>query len=157
MMHIRQASSQDAGTLAEFNSAIAFETEQLKLRPEVIRAGVEALLARPEYGFYLVAEVDDQIVASLMVTNEWSDWRNGMFWWIQSVYVRPAYRRRGIYRALYQHVKSLAEKADVCGFRLYVERENEIAQQTYASLGMAKTPYRIFEELGADVDFAEPE
>ena len=89
-----------------------------------------------------------------MLTNEWSDWRNGLFWWIQSVYVQPNHRRRAVYRTMYQHVKQLAAQDDsVCGFRLYVEHENAQAQETYAALGMQKTPYRLFEELKPGIRF----
>ena len=147
-MIIRQALAQDAAELAEFNTNMARETEGIELIPDVIRAGVETMIANPDWGFYLVVELDNGIQASLMITTEWSDWRNGMFWWIQSVYVRPEYRRQGLYRELYARVKELAEQDPrVCGFRLYVERENTGAQRTYAALGMRETPYRLFEEL----------
>ena len=147
-MIIRKALAQDAAELADFNIRMARETESTELIPEVIRAGVETMIANPAWGFYLVVELDNGIQASLMITTEWSDWRNGMFWWIQSVYVRPEYRRQGLYRELYARVKELAEQEpEVCGFRLYVERTNVTAQQAYAALGMRETPYRLFEEL----------
>ncbi|WP_204137054.1 GNAT family N-acetyltransferase [Halomicronema sp. CCY15110] len=147
-VHIRKAEPRDAGAIAAFNQAMARETEGKALVPEVITAGVNALIQNPSLGFYLVAETDSQLVASLMVTMEWSDWRNGLFWWIQSVFVAPEYRRQGIYRQLYACVKDLAEQEpNVCGFRLYVERDNIRAQQTYAALGMTETPYRIFEAM----------
>ncbi len=147
-MIIRQALSQDAAELTEFNINMARETEGMELIPEVIGAGVETMINNPQMGFYLVVELDNGIQASLMVTTEWSDWRNGMFWWIQSVYVRPEYRRQGLYRELYARVKELAEqKPSVCGFRLYVERDNTTAQNSYASLGMSETEYKLFEEL----------
>lgn len=153
-MIIRQALAQDAAELAEFNIRMARETEGVELIPQVIRAGVDALIANPQRGFYLVVELDNGIQASLMVTNEWSDWRNGNFWWIQSVYVRPEYRRQGLYRELYERVKELAEQDEsVCGFRLYVERDNRSAQQTYAALGMQETDYKIFEELRKGLEF----
>ena len=127
---------------------MARETEGVELIPEVIGAGVKAMIENPQMGFYLVVELDNGIQASLMVTTEWSDWRNGMFWWIQSVYVRPEYRRQGLYRELYERVKELAEQESfVCGFRLYVENWNTVAQKTYASLGMTETVYNMFEEL----------
>jgi ribosomal protein S18 acetylase RimI-like enzyme len=126
----------------------------MELKPEVIGAGVRTMIDNPQMGFYLVVELDNGIQASLMVTTEWSDWRNGLFWWIQSVYVRPQYRRQGLYRELYARVKELAEQEPaVCGFRLYVERENDAAQQTYRSLGMTETEYRIFEELTPGLEF----
>ena len=128
---------------------MAQETEEKTLLPAVILAGVKALLANPAYGFYLVAEMDEKVVACLMITTEWSDWRNGVFWWIQSVFVIPDYRRQGIYRRMYERVKDLAsQEPNVCGFRLYVERDNMRAQSTYRSLGMVETPYRMFEETG---------
>ena len=149
---IRQAEARDADTLAAFNSAMAFETEGKRLRDAVVGAGVRRLLADAQLGFYLVAEAEGATVASLMVTTEWSDWRNGRFWWIQSVYVRPEWRRRGVFSALYAHVlRAAAEQPDVCGLRLYVERENHAAQATYRSLGMEETDYLLFEQLKAGV------
>jgi GNAT superfamily N-acetyltransferase len=153
-MIIRQALSQDAAELAEFNINMARETERIELIPEVISAGVKGMIDNPERGFYLVVELDNGIQASLMVTTEWSDWRNGVFWWIQSVYVRPAYRRQGLYRELYERVKELAEQeAAVCGFRLYVEHWNTVAQKSYASLGMTETVYKMFEELKQGLEY----
>lgn len=153
-MIIRQALLQDAAELAEFNINMARETEAIELIPEVIGAGVEAMIENPQMGFYLVVELDNGIQASLMVTNEWSDWRNGMFWWIQSVYVRPEYRGQGLYRVLYQRVKELAaQESSVCGFRLYVERNNSVAQKTYESLGMSETDYKIYEELNEGLEY----
>ena len=105
-------------------------------------------------GFYLVVEDQGDIAASLMVTTEWSDWRNGLFWWIQSVYVRPENRRQGLYRKLYKSVKALAEsETNVCGFRLYVEYYNTNAQSTYRALGMEETVYKVFEELKSDTRY----
>jgi GNAT superfamily N-acetyltransferase len=153
-MIIRQAMPQDAAELAEFNMGIAHETESYELIPDVIRAGVETMIANPEKGFYLVVELDNGIQASLMVTYEWSDWRNGTFWWIQSVYVRPEYRGQGLYGTLYERVKELAEQDEsVCGFRLYVERNNAVAQKTYAKLGMQETEYLIYEELVEGLEY----
>ena len=153
-MIIRTALSQDAAELTEFNIHMAHETEGVELIPEVIGAGVKAMIENPQMGFYLVVELDNGIQASLMVTTEWSDWRNGMFWWIQSVYVRPEYRRQGLYRELYERVKELAEQeSSVCGFRLYVEHWNTVAQKAYASLGMTETAYKMFEELKPDREY----
>ena len=153
-MIIRTALSQDAAELTEFNISMARETEGVELIPEVIGAGVKTMIENPQMGFYLVVELDNGIQASLMVTTEWSDWRNGMFWWIQSVYVRPEYRRQGLYRELYERVKELAEQeSSVCGFRLYVEHWNTVAQQTYASLGMTETGYKMFEELKPGLEY----
>lgn len=152
-MIFRVAAAHDAAVLAEFNAAMALETEGKRLLPEVVGAGVRSLLANPESGFYMVAE-QDGVVGALMITKEWSDWRNGSFWWIQSVYVRPAWRRQGVYRRLYRHVQELAAKDPaVCGFRLYVERANRQAQTTYRALGMSETRYLVFEELKPGVRF----
>ncbi|HWV89013.1 MAG TPA: GNAT family N-acetyltransferase [Burkholderiales bacterium] len=152
-MRIRLATPADAGPLIEFNAAMALETEGKELLTDVIGAGVRSLLGNPAAGFYLLAE-QDSAVGSLMITKEWSDWRNGTFWWIQSVYVRPQFRRQGVYKNLYRHVQELASKDPaVCGFRLYVERENERAQATYSALGMKQTRYLVFEELKPGVRF----
>ncbi|WP_082151704.1 GNAT family N-acetyltransferase [Caenimonas sp. SL110] len=134
---------------------MALETEHKVLMPEVIGAGVRRLIENPAMGFYIVAQDESgEVVAGLMITNEWSDWRNGIFWWIQSVYVVKDWRRQGVYRRLYEYVRDLA-KADaaVCGFRLYVEKDNDIAQQTYAALGMTPTDYLIYEELKVGVEY----
>jgi ribosomal protein S18 acetylase RimI-like enzyme len=153
-MRIRLATQADAAVLAEFNAAMALETERKELLPDVVGSGVRSLLAHPAGGFYVLAEEGDSVIGSLMITKEWSDWRNGSFWWIQSVYVRPEWRRKGVYRALYRHVQNLAAKdPKVCGFRLYVERENARAQETYRALGMKQTHYLVFEELKPGVRF----
>lgn len=145
---VRMASEEDAPQLVDFNCAMALETEDLELDPEVVGAGVRALFEHPERGFYVVADAGGELTGSLMITTEWSDWRDGMFWWIQSVYVQPAHRRRGVYRSLYEFVHSRSrDNAEVCGFRLYVERDNRRAQDTYASLGMTRTPYLVYESL----------
>ena len=145
-IQIREALESDAGQIAEFNSRLAAETEGMQLLPGVVVPGVEAMLADPSKGRYWVAESGGRIVGQIMVTYEWSDWRNGMIWWIQSVYVHGEYRRSGVFSALYRHVETLARKdPGVCGIRLYVERENSRARQTYASLGMARTDYRIMQ------------
>jgi ribosomal protein S18 acetylase RimI-like enzyme len=155
---IRKALAIDASAIAECNMAMAQETEGKELLPRVIYAGVASLIANPERGFYLVCEGDTytgtELMGSLMVTTEWSDWRNGHFWWIQSVYVTPNHRQKGVYRAMYAYLKELAKSdANVCGFRLYVEQENATAQRTYQSLGMARTDYLMFEELKEGVEF----
>ncbi len=153
-MIIRQALKHDIEELAQFNINMARETEGLELIPEVIKAGVRGMIENPQMGYYLVIELDNQIQASLMVTHEWSDWRNGIFWWIQSVYVREGYRGQGLYRALYERVRELAEQQSaVCGFRLYVERNNLVAQKTYEALGMQQTDYKIYEQLSEDLEY----
>ena len=153
-IQIRQAVPADADHIAQFNINMARETESMDLDPEVIAAGVKAMLDNPGMGYYLVAESAGRIVGSLMVTTEWSDWRNGVFWWIQSVYVIADYRRRGVYNKLYARVKELGQEAgNVCGFRLYVEKENKVAQSTYRRLGMERTCYDMYEELTAGWQF----
>ena len=151
---LRKAQARDAASIAAFNTAMAHETEGKALLPERIDAGVRRLVADPSLGFYLVAEEAGRVVGCLLVTNEWSDWRCGLFWWIQSVYVAPDFRRRGVYRAMYDHIRALAA-ADpgICGFRLYVEKDNTRAQQTYRSLGMQATDYLLFEELKPGVRY----
>ena len=155
-MNLRRATIADSQSLADFNRKMAWETEGIKLKPEVILQGVENMINTPSMGFYLVIEVDGELQASLMITTEWSDWRNGLFWWIQSVYVTPDYRRKGLYRAMYDKVRELAgNEPNVCGFRLYVERENIPAQKTYQSLGMEETEYHLYEELKPGLQFLE--
>lgn len=146
-MNIRLARLEDSSAMVEFNQAMAEETEGKTLDRDVLTSGVEAVFSHEDRGFYVVAELDGRIVAGLMVTYEWSDWRDGWFWWIQSVYVLPYYRGRGIYGMLYDFVKDLAgERGGVCGFRLYVEKENVRAQKVYENLGMEETYYLMYEE-----------
>lgn len=146
MVIIRPATEEDAPAIAEFNRAMALETENLELDRERVLRGVRALLADSAKGFYIVAETAGRVVGQTMVTYEWSDWRNGTFWWIQSVYVAPEHRGSGIFRLLYQHLRELGEAdSEVCGLRLYVEHENERAQRIYAGLGMSPTHYRMME------------
>jgi len=143
---IRKGIARDTNTLVAFNQAMALETENKQLDATILHAGVSRLLDTPAMGFYLLAEISGEIAGSLMVTEEWSDWRAKRFWWIQSVYIAPAFRRRGIYSRLYAEVKALAhEQGDVCGIRLYVEKENHTAQKTYAALGMAESHYLMYE------------
>lgn len=146
-MKIRQAELADLSALVDFNQAMAMETENKHLSTEILTSGVKRLLEDSNKGFYLVAQQQDkQIAGSLMVTFEWSDWRNSQFWWIQSVYVRPQNRRTGVYAALYEEVKNLAaQKGGVCGFRLYVEKDNLVAQSTYEKLGMHSSHYYMYE------------
>ena len=144
---IRRGDMDDLDDLVRFQVAMAAESEDKGLNTDTLRSGITHLISRPLEGFYLVAESQGKAAGSLMVTFEWSDWRNGRFWWIQSVYVDPAYRRRGIYSALHQHVRDAAiAHPESCGLRLYVEKENAGAQATYLALDMTETHYRLFEE-----------
>lgn len=150
---IRQATPADADFIAAGNAAMALETENKTLAPEVLLPGVEAVLADATKGIYWIAEVDGSPAGQLMITWEWSDWRNAMMWWIQSVFIVREFRRQGVYSALYEHIKALAsEDADCGGIRLYVETENTRAQKTYAALGMRQPGYLVMEE-----DLRQPE
>jgi GNAT superfamily N-acetyltransferase len=144
---IRTAGPGDLGSLVEFNVAMAAETEDRTLPSERVRAGIARLLDDPGLGRYLIAEAPDASIAgALAITYEWSDWRNGLFWWIQSVYVRPAWRRRGVYAALHRQVEDEARAdPECCGLRLYVERDNAPAMATYRAMGMDETDYRLYE------------
>ncbi len=146
MSLIRPATPADAPVIARFNLALAHETEHRELEPARLLAGVQALLADPARGFYVLAEVDGVVAGQTMVTREWSDWRNGHFWWIQSVYVRQEFRGRGLFRELFEHIKEAARgEGDVCGLRLYVEQGNVIAQTVYEHLGMGRACYQLME------------
>jgi ribosomal protein S18 acetylase RimI-like enzyme len=148
---VRPAGPGDLEVLVGFAAAMARETEDKELDGPTLRAGVAALLADPARGRTYVVESGGAVVAALMLTFEWSDWRNGFWWWIQSVYVAPAARRRGHYRRLHEHVRALAAKEpDVCGLRLYVETDNTGAQATYRAMGMHEAPYRIYEQPTRD-------
>lgn len=143
---IRDATANDAATIARFNAAMALETERRTLDLSVLESGVSALLADRSKGRYWVADVDDEIAGQIMVTYEWSDWRNGMIWWMQSVFIPEPFRRRGIFTALYRHVEQLARQTpECCGMRLYVEQKNSRAQRTYEALGMVKPGYDVME------------
>ena len=147
-MNIRLAEKKDAPALIEFNQAMALETEGKQLDSRVLQSGVEAIFEDSKKGFYVVAELENEIIGGLMVTFEWSDWRNNWFWWIQSVYILPDARGRGIYRLLYEFVKAkAAAEKNVCGFRLYVEKENTRAQKVYEKLGMSESYYLMYEEI----------
>ncbi len=139
---IRPAAPADHATVVAFNAALALETEGKRLDPATLSAGVAAALGDPAKGYYTIAEDDGGVVGQCLVTLEWSDWRNGWFWWIQSVYVLPTSRRGGVFRDLYRHLEAAAAaRPDVIGIRLYVERDNARAQAAYVSLGMVEEPY----------------
>lgn len=144
-LQIRPARPADAPTLTAFNAAMAIETENLALDPDTLSAGVRALLTDPSKGQYFVAELDSHIIGQLMITHEWSDWRNGDIWWIQSVYVHPDHRRHGVFRALYRHVEQAARAAGAVMLRLYVHEHNRTGQGTYHGLGMNMSHYRVME------------
>jgi GNAT superfamily N-acetyltransferase len=143
---LRSATPADAAVIVEYNRRLAEETEGKRLDPRVLAAGVAAGLADPEKALYFLAEEDGAVLGQMMITREWSDWRNGWMWWIQSVYIRADARRRGVFRTLYQYVADLARsRPDVIGLRLYVKQHNHTAQQTYTRLGMERTGYLVFE------------
>ena len=145
-VQVRRATLDDLKTLVEFNAAMAQETEGKTLELERLQAGVAALLDDYGRGFYYVAEDLGRVVGQLLITTEWSDWRNAYFWWIQSVYVVPEFRRRGVFRKLHNQVMVESRvQGDVCGLRLYVDRDNSVAQGVYASLGMYHTHYYLWE------------
>ncbi len=147
-MTVRKAIASDAPVIAEFQQAMAFETEALQLDPIILKAGVEAVFNDPTKGNYYVAEADGQVIASLLTTFEWSDWRNGTVLWIQSVYVRPQFRKQGVFAALYQHIRQMVETDDsLKGIRLYAEQTNNNAHRVYERMGMSAEHYQLFEWL----------
>jgi ribosomal protein S18 acetylase RimI-like enzyme len=146
--HIVPASESDAEIIIDFNQLMAVETEDRRLPDDIIGPGVRSILSDSQKGLYLLAKDNNgNIVGQLMVTYEWSDWRNGTFWWIQSVYVAPSARRQGIYRRLHEEVRNIARATgQACGIRLYVEKENVGAQKTYEDIGMKHSHYLMYEE-----------
>jgi GNAT superfamily N-acetyltransferase len=143
---VRPATLEDVEFLVSGNARMALETETRILDAHTLRAGVCAIFDDPARGFYLIAEIDGQPAGQMMITYEWSDWRNGAFWWIQSVYTLPELRGCGVFKALYAHVDSVArQRADVCGLRLYVGVHNQRAQAAYLRCGMNEAIYRMFE------------
>ena len=149
-LNIRRAKLEDAATIASFSAAMALETEGMRLDLERLHKGTIALLESTDRGFYLVAELeqadDRQLLGQLLITYEWSDWRNGTFWWIQSVYVAPAWRCRNVFRGMYESVMASAKTSpNICGIRLYVEENNSVAQAVYRKVGLTPSSYAIFE------------
>jgi GNAT superfamily N-acetyltransferase len=158
-VQVRLAGPEHINILVDFNLAMALETEKLELDAGVVRSGVDAVLAGKDLGFYVVAEYTGRPVGGLLITYEWSDWRNGYFWWIQSVYVSPTHRKLGVYRAMHRYVTLEARRrGGVCGLRLYVDKDNEVAQQVYASMRMRQAHYDMFElEFDQSAERQRPE
>lgn len=147
---IRPGTRRDASTIARFNVLMARETESIDLDPPTVERGVNALFDDASRGSYFVAERSGRVVGCLMITHEWSDWRNGDMWWIQSVYVEPEHRGAGVFKALFEHVRHLAEQSGVRAIRLYVEKHNQKAKAVYGKLGMSLTEYDVMHvDLGS--------
>jgi len=144
---VRAARAGDLEALVAGNIALAEESEGVRLNPDTLRLGILALLESRAPGRYWVAEADGRVVGQTLITFEWSDWRNRMVWWIQSVYVEPAARRHSVFRTLYETIRSEARTAGAGGLRLYVDTRNTRAQAVYTSLGMNGDHYRVFEEM----------
>ena len=143
---IREATLEDTESIIRFQEGMALETEGKVLDEALLRDGITAIFDSTQKGFYIVAEVGSVVVGSLLITYEWSDWRNATFWWIQSVFVDANWRRKGVYRSMYDYVVNVAKsRKDICGIRLYVERTNTIAQETYKDLGMTHSHYDLYE------------
>lgn len=147
MITIRKAKHSDALTITDFQQKMAWETEHMTLVPEIISKGVNGVFEDSSLGQYYVAESDGLIVASLLITYEWSDWRNSNVWWFQSVYVMAEYRRTGVFRKMYSFIKDEADKNKGAGLRLYVESNNVRARKTYEALGMRSEHYTMYEWL----------
>ena len=151
--HLRAAQVTDIERIADFNAAMALETEHKVLDMAILRDGVAAVFAEPAHGFYRVVEVDGEVVAACLITYEWSDWRNGRWWWLQSVYVQPEFRGRGVFSALYRQLRAeAANTSGICGLRLYVEADNARARGVYVALGMHEEPYRMLQDSFSVVD-----
>ncbi len=145
---IRLGLQGDEDALVEMNSLLAWETEQKRLNQDVLRAGVHEALRIPSLARYFVACVEDRVIGQLMHTWEWSDWRNGYIWWLQSVYVRQEYRQQGVFRSLFDAVLHEAQSdPQVVGIRLYVEHANQTAQGVYQRLGLMPAGYQVLERI----------
>jgi len=145
MISIRKATREDAETIIYFQINMAWETEAMKLVPEIVTKGVQSVFEDPSRGQYYIAEDKGRRIASLLITYEWSDWRNCNVWWLQSVYVVPEFRRKGVFKKMYSYIRHLAEEQDIAGLRLYVETRNSTAQKTYEALGMSSGHYSFYE------------
>ena len=143
---VREAKKSDACKIVEFQMAMALETESLELEKNVLTLGVNAVLEDPSKARYFIAEEGGNSIGMLMITLEWSDWRNGWVWWIQSVYTDPKYRGKGVYKLLYQYIKTHVQRSDnIRGIRLYVDKTNVTAQKVYKALGMNGDHYSTYE------------
>jgi GNAT superfamily N-acetyltransferase len=146
-IHVRRATVADAAVVAQFNVALALETENHVLEPATIAAGVRAALTDENRALYFVAEIGGRVVGQTLVTFEWSDWRNGFMWWFGSVYVHPDFRARGVFRAIHDRIEREARAAGSVGLRLYVWNENARAQTTYGKLGWVDGNYKVMERM----------
>ena len=145
---IRYANTEDIETIAGFQSAMALETENMTLAPETVQRGVKSVFEDPSKGFYLVSEEEHEVIACLMITLEWSDWRAQTIWWIQSLYVKPEWRQKGVYKNMYRHLNEIVHTDNsIGGIRLYVDKSNIRAQKVYEALGMDGEHYRFYEEM----------
>ncbi len=152
--HIRLAEPRDLESLVTYNMALASETEGRQLERSLLRSGVESILADATKGFYVVMEhrPTGEMIGQVLITFEWSDWRNAVFWWLQSVYVHKEWRRQGVFKSLYDYVLAEGKRqGHVAGIRLYVEQDNTVAQEVYANAGLSTAPYKVFE-----IDFILP-
>ena len=146
-MKVSKAQKSDIPEIIQFNINMAMETENKKLDKQTVTKGVHEVFNSPSLGYYIIVKDLSGILGCLMITYEWSDWRNGLFWWIQSVYVKKEYRRKGVFRKMYKfiHEKAISDKK-CTGIRLYVENNNSVAQNVYNNLGMVETHYKLFEK-----------
>jgi GNAT superfamily N-acetyltransferase len=145
MITVRKAVPEDSRFIVDFQLKMALETENMLLDPDVVTKGVNAVFDDPGKGRYYVAESGGEVISSLLITYEWSDWRNCNVWWFQSVYVTPGFRRQGIFRKMYGFIRQIAEEQDIAGLRLYVETRNKSARMTYEALGMSSEHYSFYE------------
>ena len=145
-VNLRTADVHDIDNIAQFNSDMALETEGINLNQKDLRLGVAAVISDSNLGFYMISEHDGIMIGQILITKEWSDWRNGSFWWIQSVFVETKYRRMGVYTEMYNMILEMAKNArNVCGLRVYVDRNNVLAMQVYSQLGMVHSHYDLYE------------
>ena len=145
-INLRMATVRDIDNITLFNTEMAFETESIYLDQADLRLGIAAVLSDSNLGFYLISELEGVMIGQILITKEWSDWRNGWFWWIQSVFVEPNHRRIGVYSAMYKKIVDMADReGNVCGLRLYVDRDNLSAKQVYSHLGMSQSHYDLYE------------